>query len=133
MSYKKLSAGSAPKSSTLLKPFKFIQRRFFSPPTGGITAKDAPQWRWSLHEFHTWLAEYMVEKGGADRGEATQIALRYHDGLEGEMYYLSQRKWQDILGYDMGKLVHKRLQKIRYRDGTTPAVAMDEEGNVRVY
>ena len=74
-----------------------------------------------------------MEKGGADRGEAAEIALRYHDGLEGEMYYLSKREWQDILGHDMGKLVHKRLQKIRYRDGTTPAVAMDEEGNVRVY
>ena len=49
------------------------------------------------------------------------------------MYYLSKSKWQDILGYDMGKLVHKRLQKIRYRDGTTPAVAMDGEGNVRVH
>ena len=72
-----------------------------------------------------------MEKGGADRGEAAEIALRYHDGLEGEMYYLSKREWQDILGHDMGKLVHKRLQKIRYRDGTTPAVAMDEEGNVR--
>jgi hypothetical protein len=75
----------------------------------------------------------MAEKGSADRGEAVEIALRYHDGLKGEMYYLSKSKWQDILGHDMGKLVHKRLQKIRYCDGTTPAVAMDDEGNVRVY
>jgi uncharacterized protein YydD (DUF2326 family) len=75
----------------------------------------------------------MVEKGGADRGVAVEIALHYHDGLEGEMYYLSKKKWQDVLGHDMGNLVHKRLQKIKFRDGTRPAVAMDEEGNVRLY
>jgi hypothetical protein len=131
MPYNKLSPGSTPKSSTFLKPFKFIQRQFFSPATSAITAKEVPKWKWSLREFHTWLVEYMVEKGRADRGEVVDIALRYYDRLEGEMYYLSKGKRQDILGHDMGKLIHKRLQKIKFRDGTTPAVAMDEEGNVR--
>jgi hypothetical protein len=133
MPYHELSSGSTLKSSTLLKPFKFIQRRLFPLPTGAITAKDFPKWRWSLHDFQTWLVEYMVVKGGAGRGEATELALRYHDGLEGEMYYLSKSKWQDILGHDTGKLVYKRLQKIKSRGGTTPAVVMDDEGNVRVY
>jgi hypothetical protein len=133
MSYTKLSMGSTPKSCPLLKPFKFIQRRLFPPPISAVTAKDVPQWRWSQHEFQTWLVEYMVKKGGADRGEAVEIALRYHDRDQGEMYYLSQIKWQEILGRDMGKLIYKGLQKVERRAGTTPMLIMDEEGDVKVY
>jgi hypothetical protein len=125
--------GSTPKSCPLLKPFRFIQRRLFPPPTGEITAKDVPQWRWKQQEFRTWLVEYMVKKGRADRSEAVEMALRYHDRDKGEMYYLSKSKWQEILGQDMGKLIFKRLQKVERRVGTTPMVIMDDEGIVRLY
>jgi hypothetical protein len=124
--YNKLQSDEHP--NTLRRIFDWVDRWIFwnlTPATvapGLITAKSVPQWSWNMLQSRAWLVEFIVKNGG-DRGEAVDIADQFFGSGIG-LYCTSEKEWQETIGYKWGRLVYKRLSKVRWMPGAVPKAMM---------
>jgi hypothetical protein len=88
---------------------------------GLITAKSVPQ-RWNMLQSRAWLVRFIV-KNGEDRGEAVDIADRFFRGTI-SLFRQFEREWQENIGHKWGRLVYKRLSKVRWMPGAIPKAVM---------